>query len=462
MHFKKIGSKLVLSYISIVLIIVSMFEAFLIIGIKRYYYKNLEEALKRQAEQDINYYINKITTTNFTTASEDLLKRHIDKYPSQLQIIDASGRVIKDSAIYSLDKLLNYPDIKRALSGLNFTWVGINNETNEKVMTASYPIQYGGRVVGVIRVLSTLEMTDNTIKKITFSLLLLGFIILIITFAVSYGISKNLTKPINNLTASAMKMAAGNYKIRTDIKNKDEIGQLGSAFNHLADELNRHENLKNEFLSSISHELKTPLTSIIGWTATLKSSPLDNTEEIQNGLYYIEEECIRLTEMVEELLDFSRLQSGNQKLNIDNNDLVEIINYIHHYMAPRAYRQNIELTSEYDKPIINIQCDPDRIKQVFINLIDNSIKFTPAGGSIKLYAQCFDKYVLISVKDTGCGISPDDLPRITEKFYKGKNGRKGTGIGLSLCQDIISLHGGTMEIESTPEVGTSIYIKIPH
>lgn len=461
MHFKKIGSKLVLSYISIVLITVSMFEAFLIIGIKRYYYKNLEETLKRQAEQDINYYIDKITTTNFTTASEDLLKRHIDKYPSQLQIIDASGRVIKDSAIYSLDKLLNYPDIKRALSGLNFTWVGINNETNEKVMTASYPIQYGGRVVGVIRVLSTLEMTDNTIKKITFSLLLLGFIILIITFAVSYGISKNLTKPINNLTASAMKMAAGNYKIRTDIKNKDEIGQLGSAFNHLADELNRHENLKNEFLSSISHELKTPLTSIIGWTATLKSSPLDNTEEIQNGLYYIEEECIRLTEMVEELLDFSRLQSGNQKLNIDNNDLVEIINYIHHYMAPRAYRQNIELTCECDKPIINIQCDPDRIKQVFINLIDNSIKFTPAGGSIKLFTQCFDKYVLISIKDTGCGISPDDLPRITEKFYKGKNSRKGTGIGLSVCQDIISLHGGTMEIESTLEIGTSIYIKIP-
>lgn len=449
-----------LTYISIALITVSIFEAFLIIDVKSYYYNNIREVLKKQSEQSVSYYQN-LSEKNLSSFSSKLIENHIIKNSSQIQIIDISGRVIGDSAVYSLYKTQDYPDIKKALSGYPSTWTGLNKETKENVMSASYPILHMGNVIGIARVSTSLKAANTVIKRIIILFLLIGFLILIITIIISFKLSKTLTKPINALTSSAMKMASGNYSIRTTIKNKDEIGQLGSAFNHLADELNRHENLKNEFLSSISHELKTPLTSIIGWTATLKSSNLDNTEEIQNGLYYIEEECIRLTEMVEELLDFSRLQSGNQKLNIDNNNLVEIINYIHHYMAPRAYRQNIELTCEYDKPIINIQCDPDRIKQVFINLIDNSIKFTPAGGSIKLFAQCFDKYVLISVKDTGCGISPEDLPKITEKFYKGKNSRKGTGIGLSVCQDIISLHGGTIKIESTPEVGTSIYMKIP-
>lgn len=449
-----------LTYISIALITVSIFEAFLIIDVKSYYYNNIREALKKQSDQSVSYYQN-LSEKTLSSFSSKLIENHISKNSSQIQIIDISGKVIGDSAVYSLYKTQDYPDVKKALSGYPSTWTGLNKETNENVMSASYPILHMGNVIGIVRVSTSLKAANAVIKRIIILFLLIGFLILIITIIISFRLSKTLTKPINALTSSAIKMASGNYSTRTTIKNKDEIGQLGSAFNHLADELNRHENLKNEFLSSISHELKTPLTSIIGWTATLKSSPLDNTEEIQNGLYYIEEECIRLTEMVEELLDFSRLQSGNQKLNIDNNNLVEIINYIHHYMAPRAYRQNIELTCEYDKPIINIQCDPDRIKQVFINLIDNSIKFTPAGGSIKLFAQCFDNYVLISVKDTGCGISPDDLPKITEKFYKGKNSRKGTGIGLSVCQDIISLHGGTMEIESTPEVGTSIYMKIP-
>ena len=241
----------------------------------------------------------------------------------------------------------------------------------------------------------------------------------------------------------------------------DEIGKLSDTLNYMADEILKNERLKNEFISSISHELRTPLTSIKGWAITLNTGSLEDKESIKIGLGIIEEESDRLSSLVEDLLDFSKLASGKTVLNLKESNIVEIAEYIKAQLTPRAVRQNIDFKLQYTEDLPSIFIDQNRIKQVFINLIDNAFNFTPSGGSVGISIHSNGTSLIISIKDTGCGIPASELPRVTEKFFKGKNINSKNGIGLSICDEIIKLHNGDLKIYSEVNKGTEIYVYLP-
>lgn len=229
----------------------------------------------------------------------------------------------------------------------------------------------------------------------------------------------------------------------------------------MAEEIQKNERLKNEFIASVSHELRTPLTSIKGWAVALSLCDLENKSEFQDGLKIIEHECDRLTLLVEELLDFSKLISGKITLQKDWIDFEEFLIYRVKQATPRSQRENVKLSFINKDKLPEVFVDINRIKQVFMNILDNAFKFTPSGGEITITTSKLDNNLFISIKDTGCGISKEDLPKVTEKFYKGKNSKSKNGIGLSICKEIISLHKGTLKILSEEGKGTEIQITLP-
>ena len=266
---------------------------------------------------------------------------------------------------------------------------------------------------------------------------------------------------MSEVTAVAESMAAGNFQIRSTKKRDDEIGKLSDTLNYMADEITKREELKNDFISSVSHELRTPLTSIMGWAITLQSEKFQQKETLDDGLGIIAKESERLTQMVEELLDFSKFVSGRTKLQYEAVDLAELLEHIRKQMTPRAVRENIDFTVSYPEGMPALLTDANRLKQVFINILDNALNFSAAGGSVRFQAEVSEKEYIFTVTDSGCGIAEEELPMVKEKFYKGKSSHSRNGIGLSICEEIVTLMGGRLEISSELNVGTTVVVTLP-
>ena len=233
------------------------------------------------------------------------------------------------------------------------------------------------------------------------------------------------------------------------------------SFNLICDNIREKEELKNDFISSVSHELRTPLTSIKGWAITLQSEGI-KPELVGEGLKIIEKESERLGSMVEDLLDFSRYSSGKIKLSKSRFNLVEIANHILLQMRPRVQEKHINMNYNYAQPVIEILGDEGRIKQVLLNVLDNAIKFTEDEGTVFLSIEIENTMVRITVSDTGIGISEEDIAFVTEKFWKGSSSQSHTGLGLSICEEIIRAHGGSLTIKSKLGVGTSVSATLPY
>ncbi|MNZ93966.1 Alkaline phosphatase synthesis sensor protein PhoR [compost metagenome] len=269
-------------------------------------------------------------------------------------------------------------------------------------------------------------------------------------------------KPIRELTRAARYMAEGDWTRRANQRNNDEIGQLAETLNTMVMELSKREKLKNDFISSISHELRTPLTSIKGWSETLKESePTEDDEEVKLGLSIISKETERLSGLVEDLLDFSKLSARMLELNTELLDFNGPVRETVKQLAVREEQTKVRLLADYAKGPIIVRGDANRLKQVLINLIDNAFKFTPAGGIVRVATGIQQNDALLTVSDTGCGIDAEDLPLVTDKFYKGNTGMGGSGLGLAICKEIIELHGGQLVVDSERGAGTIVTVRVP-
>ncbi len=227
----------------------------------------------------------------------------------------------------------------------------------------------------------------------------------------------------------------------------------------MADELENSEQIKNDFISSVSHELRTPLTAIKGWSETLAGGY--EPETFLKGMKVISGETLRLERMVEELLDFSRIQSGHFSLQMSKMDVIAELEDALLIYIDKAKKENILIS--YDEPefLCPVYGDKNRLRQVFINVIDNAIKYTDPGGRIDISVEKRDDSVSVIVADTGCGIAPSDLPKVKAKFYKANSTRRGSGIGLAVADEIIAMHGGALDMESELNVGTTVIITLP-
>lgn len=458
---KSIKTRITNSYFFIIVFTVIICEIFLISSVKKYFYHNTRELLSNQIKMSAEFYNTYLSSTGLkenVAADVDVFWKNT---PAEVQILDLSGNILMDSIGYYQSSNMDSKDFNTALSG-NLGYLVYNSKDDkETIMAVSYPLKNQNKTEGVLRFLTSMKKVDRAIYEISVFLLLIGLAVIILSSILGVFVSKKITRPIQIITEGAEKMASNNFNEKIPKTTDDELGRLADTLNYMSEEILKNEKLKNEFIASISHELRTPLTSIKGWAVALSLCGPENKEDFDDGLKIIEQESDRLTLLVEELLDFSKLISGKITLKKDWIDLENFINYIIRQYTPRSKRDNIALSFSRNERLPNIYADKNRLKQLFTNILDNSFKFTPASGRILISCDLRGNNVIISIKDTGCGISKEDLPKVTEKFYKGKNSKSKNGIGLSICSEIVHLHNGVLKIYSEENQGTKVTIALP-
>ena len=269
------------------------------------------------------------------------------------------------------------------------------------------------------------------------------------------------TDSLSELTGFARRIGEGSFGLKMDAPGADELGRLAEEINALSEEIARSGSLQTEFISSVSHELRTPLTAIGGWAETLSYDETIRGDS-RRGVEIIARETGRLSKMVEELLEFTRIQDGRFRLNMERMDLAaEVEDAIFTYS--RLFQQN-NIALRYDgaaEDLPMIAGDPERLRQVLLNLLDNAVKYGGDGGEIAVTLGMENGLVRVAVRDHGPGIPPDELPRVKEKFYKGSGKARGSGIGLAVCEEIVTRHGGTLTIENVPDGGVLATVLLP-
>ena len=455
---KKISS----SYIIIITVTVIIIQMILYGMIRAYYYSTLKESVEGQIKISADFYN--------TYLSGDSLKENIfynrDMFWSntscRVQVIDLDGKVIMDSSGYIDDIPITTVEVTEALNKIseNNRKIYTNTDFKEGTMNAATPLYYDTALGGVLRFSASTAPVKEVIRKFTYMIIGFGALVIAVASTVSLFIANSLMKPLNLVCLGAEKMARGNFKEAIPKYSKDEVGKLAETLNFMSEEIQKNERLKNEFISSISHELRTPLTSIKGWAIVLESSDLKDKDEVREGLRIIEEEVSRLTYLVEELLDFSKLSSGKITLSKEETNVEEFCKGILKQLEPRFESKTIDVIFSSNTSQ-GIEIDRNRMKQVLINVLDNSIKFSPKKSIIKFNLVEGNNKIKFIIEDEGYGISKQDLAHVKEKFYKGRNANSSNGIGLSICDEIIGLHGGSFEIESELGEGTIVTISLP-
>lgn len=437
------------------------FECFAYYALKDYHYSNLQNLMYSQASYSTQMYKNYVG--DYTLSDNILYERlgFISNLDGQVQIIDKDSTVVYDNiGSTSIGTRIDSEDVKVALEGNTSSGISQADKESDKVLSVSLPLYSKSDQVGVLRTNASLSQTNKDIWKQYFIFIIFGGVAAILGAFIVYYLSRGIFKPIKNLTELAKKYSDGQYEVKSNIKTQDEIGELARTMDQMSENIIEKEALKTEFISSVSHELRTPLTSIKGWSITLQDEGLDE-DLVKEGLQIIEKESDRLSDMVEDLLDFSRFTSPKFKLTKTTFDIVESIKTITTQLRPRVKDKEISLLFNYNKPEIEIVADSNRIKQVFINLLDNAIKFTPKEGTVVVNIEDLGENIKCEVIDTGIGISKDEIDKVTLKFYKGTSSESHTGLGLSICEEIVKAHGGELTIRSVEGSGTQVSFVIP-
>ena len=463
LHFEGLRKKIIKNYFTIIIITVTLFEGLFIFYIRNYYYDSVIQSLNSQVIYTNRQYKSiSHETSSFDTKVRSIIEESLSDSSVKfaVTIIDKNSNMIIDQYGFKVNEKLQYEDIDKALRNEETLtpYTYRLPETNEHVMSISVPLKVNNIIEGVVRYTVSLEKIDNAIFKLSLGLILAGVFILLIAISISLKFAETLIQPLRELKQFANELANGNYNVK--LKNKkisdDEIGDLAQTFEHMASEIDKAEKLKEEFISSISHELRTPLTSIKGWSETLGYENISK-DELDLGLGIIQDETERLIKLVEELLDFSKLSSDRIKLHIDFVDIKSLCKGVVNQLAVKSIEKNINLDvsfkTEYIEPI---QGDKNRLRQVLINLIQNSLKFTPDNGFIHLEIDQGEDMTTIKVIDNGEGIEEQNLEKVLDKFFQEDYNKSGSGLGLAISNEIIKLHGGQMGLQSKKGIGTTI------
>lgn len=432
-----------------------------------YYNTSVENLLTTRAENLASFYSQYISSsdTSLETSAGVFAADFTDKDIMELQIINGDGEYVYTSLGYAVgSKPIESRDFLQAYhAGISSAYKGENPATGERIMAVSTPLKGSdGTTLGVLRLVTSTEGVVSHAWVTVLSILAICLGIILFVFVTNYYFIGTIVTPLKTISETANKIAAGDMTARIENNYNDEVGELCGSINNMASELAENERLQNEFISSVSHELRTPMTAIKGWSETmLMCDPVEDAQTINRGLKVVNKEVERLSRMVEELLDFSRIQGGRMKLHTEALDLGERIYGIVTIMRERALSRGVNINFELPEDIIPINGDPDRLNQVFINIIDNAVKHSFENTEIKIDITVGKETASVAVKDCGEGISEKDLPHIKDKFYKGENSKKGTGLGLAIADEIITLHGGSLEIESKKNEGTKVLVTLP-
>ncbi|AWK52891.1 hypothetical protein DIC82_18645 [Clostridium beijerinckii] len=480
---KNLFSKLLGTYALVTLLSIVIVSLFFYIFFSQYYFNVKEQQLLTQGKEISNIlspYIKNKEIEKVNELVDNFNKINI----SHMWIVDKSNAIISGSTSEShelshtdelthADELCpNSNQVERALKGEVVYNKGIIKFVNEPVLSVALPIYVEDKVEAAIFVCNPLSDIINSIMQTFKIVIIAGIIAIFISVFVSYFISMAISKPIKEITEISLEISKGNFSKKAKVYSSDEIGKLTEAFNYmmatldktmndLKDEKNKMvtlEKLQRQFVANASHELRTPLTSVRGYVEAILDGVVKNKEEERKYLRIILKETLRMHRLVNSLLDLSRIESGQIKINRKDLNISEVINRTVMKLKPIIEDQELQLILDIPEKLPMVWGDEDLIEQVIINYITNAVRFTSAGGSITVKAEQNVDDVYVHIIDTGIGISSVNCTKVWGRFYKIDETRQlskeGAGLGLSLVKEIIELLGGKAWVESELEKGS--------
>ena len=451
----------VMPVFALVLLIVVLFST----GVSSYYYGTMQKGLETRAQaiaNSFNEYFMDNGYVGFYPKAVQAADSFEDKDRIELQFIGSSGRIQVSTSGLTAGTSPGTGDIAQAIETAEMApFRGRDPETGENIMAVSHPLVFHGNVVGVMRLVTSLKAANRQVMFAVLAICLIALLCMALIVISNLLFINNVVEPVAVVSDAAKRIAAGSYGFQIEKKYTDELGELVDNINDMSLKIGQNEKMKSEFISSVSHELRTPLTAINGWGETILEDPTGDPVQMRRGIRIILNESRRLSTMVEELLEFSKMEDGRFTLRIEQVDLqAEFEDAIFTYRE--LFRQEgIEL--HYvpgDDELPPIPGDPERLKQVFCNVLDNAAKHGGAGGRIDASIALEDGEQVIRIRDYGPGVPEEELPYVKQKFYKGSSKARGSGIGLAVCDEIVKLHGGTFEIGNAEGGGAVVTIRL--
>ncbi len=388
---------------------------------------------------------------------------------SRVTIADADGVILASSLGRGLGTPVDdsrHPGLRDALRGHdNATVWKSPNFAFEDTMYVNVPVRYGGRVVGAVRVAHSLAEIQRDVGRVRSTLAGLIVAYALVLGALLAVLAQGIVRPIEALRRDALRVAGGDLAHRVQIAGRDEIAQLAATLNQMTVRLQTLEGLRRQYVSDVSHELRTPLTAIRSMTETVLQYGESDPALRARYLPRILGQTDRLARLATQLLDLAQIESGNLVGDFAPVALGEVLDEVVQTHAPRALALGVELTTSVPSALPSVRGDRDRLMQVFVNLVDNALRYTPPGGRVTLAARAEADHVEASVEDTGRGIPPEHVPHLFERFYRAESARTarsgGAGLGLSIAQQIVAVHGGVIAVTSEPGVGTRFRVDLP-
>lgn len=446
--------------ISIFTILVIIFS----MVVRGYFYSGIQQTIRGRTNE--LYEILRGRTLKKNSDFVDVAKVYVENFSDnkimEIMIFDEDNNVAVTSSGFLPEMREIMPDYDKAKENKDGvgTWEGKSHQ-GERLMAVTRCIYDGSHhFLGAVRYVVSLEEANYRVVLSTIMILVLEIIIIFFMVVSGMYFIKSIVRPVSEICGKAKRIAEGDFHIKIDKKYDDEIGELSDTINYMAEELDASEKLKNEFISSVSHELRTPLTAIKGWAETMQMCDSDE-ETMKRGLDTIVKESGRLSWIVEGLLDFSSIKEKRIKLIKEKIDILAELGEAVYMFKERAKEEKKTLIYNEPKSIPAVIGDKNRLRQVFINIIDNALKYTSEGGGVSVNVGTKGGNVYVSVTDNGCGIPAEHLPNITKKFYKANYLKRGSGIGLAIVDEIVVLHGGKLNIISEEGFGTTVTVNFP-
>lgn len=461
---QSIFGKLMIRFTGLILIIIFILSISLTFFFQDYYLRAKETEFMRIGQKVANI-------TGYSAGQGSLyynavmvqLQRLTQLLEEQIAVVNREETIMAATAGEQwLGAKLELEAISQVLNGKIISFRGKVQQFEEPVLLVAVPIRMGEDVVGAVFVYNTISGITGIIQKLRQLLFFIGLTVIAIAVLISYQFSRSISNPIQKLGAAAIAMSEGDYDVRMDVQREDEIGQLASNFNILGKKLGDHQRLQREFVANVSHELKTPLTSIRGFVKALRDGVYDEDDSPEEYCNIIMDEVDRMNRLVAELLDLSQIESGIIQFKMMAFDLHELtqrtVNSLTPILAKGNYRVELEFPDHAE--LGQVWGDPDRIGQVLINLIRNAIKHSDPGSTLWIRATRLEEAVRVDVEDEGCGIPAEELEHIWHRFHKVDKARtrcneEGTGLGLAIVREIIERHGGGVDVESEVGVGST-------
>lgn len=427
-----------------------------------YYYVTASDVLKRHASASAVLFANSGLAYDYTD-SEATINRVLASYAyegAEIEVIDVTGKPRYSSTGFISNRMLSGGEVEELKAGKTITQRYESDATGEHLLEVTEPVVSFGRTTGALRYTTSLEQIDRTVIEICLAIVLLGALIWALSFIYSLRLATSIVRPIQEVIDASDQIAKQHYDVKVSEEHTYELGELARTINYMGQQIKQQETLKDEFISGISHELRTPLTSIKGWSETLLMDEEGLPEEASLGMGIIHSETERLISLVEQLLDFSKLETSRLVLYRQEVNVTEIIETVTAQLRQKLEEKQIIIRQKVPAQVVGLY-DENRLKQVFINLLDNAIRFSPPGGTITIRLVRSERVLFLSFSDEGPGIPKEHLRHVTEKFYQVQKGKGGTGLGLSICRELVEAHEGKLFIDNQPEGGVIATILLP-